>query len=60
MLFIDHRGLESYVLTKAITKNKQKTIYLYLESVMINETSYQLYFYSQGQLLAGQRIKNIP
>ena len=30
MVFIDHRGIESYVLTKKITSNKHKTIYLYL------------------------------
>lgn len=59
MTFIDHRGLETYVLTKTITKNKRKIIYLYLETVMINETKYPLYLYSQGQLLAGQRIRGI-
>ena len=30
MMFIDHRGFESYVQTRAIIKDKQKKVYLYL------------------------------
>lgn len=58
--FIDHRGLETAIKCKIIKKNKRKFVYLYANSIITNETTYKFFIFNQTQLIAGQRIKNIP
>jgi hypothetical protein len=61
VIFIDHRGQEGYIMSKVLTKNKKKIVYLYTECLMINESSYPLFIFGQTQqILPGQRIRGIP
>lgn len=60
LVFVDHRGLETAVRSRVVKSRKRRRIYVFAETVLINESPYKLFLFSQGQLLAGQRIRNIP
>jgi hypothetical protein len=60
ILFVDYRGLQTKIKSKIIKKDKQKHIYIHADAVLINEADANFYVFSDAQLLAGQRLKDIP
>lgn len=56
----DGRGLQASINIKIMKKNKQKHVYVYTDTVLLNETDKVLFVFNDSQLLAGQRLKDIP